>query len=113
MPGADQVALGMGLVDGNVGIAASGQFHLGAAGGIGRAGAALEHSGPGEQLRAVADGGHGFVGVEEVTYGRAHAFIATQIPGPRPPGMTRASYCSGFTSANVALSVKLWPGFSL
>ena len=33
--------------------------------------------------------------------------------GARPPGKTKASYCSAFTSSNVAFSEKLWPGFSL
>src|SRR5256885_11290448 len=59
----------MRLVHADVGIGATGQFDLGTAGRVGRAGAALEHAGAGQQLGAMADGGHGLVVVEEVAHG--------------------------------------------
>ena len=76
----------MGLIDRDVGIGAASQFHFGATGRVGGAGAALEHASAGQQLRAVADGGHRLVGVEEMAHGGAHAFITTQILGATTAG---------------------------
>lgn len=84
--GADQIAFGVRLVHADVGVGAAGQFDLGTAGRVGRAGAALEHAGAGQQLGAMADGGHGLVVVEEVAHGGAHGIVVAQVFGAASAG---------------------------
>lgn len=62
----DQVAVRDRVGDRNIGVDAAGKFDFRPAGGIGRAGAALQYAGGGKQLCAVADGGDWFSGIEEV-----------------------------------------------
>lgn len=84
--GGDEVAVGDGAVDGNVGVLALGHFHLGAAGGVGGAGAALQDTGGGQELGAVADGGHGLLRGEEVADDLQHAGVQAQVLGGAAAG---------------------------
>src|SRR2546429_4587251 len=52
--------------------------------------AALEHAGAGQQLGAMADGGHGLVVVEEVAHGGAHGIVVAQVLGAASAGDHRS-----------------------
>ena len=91
--GGDEVAVGVGVVEGGVGgdEFAAGELDLGFAGGIGADAAAFDDAGGGEELRAVADGGDGLFGCGEVLDDGEDAGRQAEVFGARPPGMTRAS----------------------
>ncbi|SCU77220.1 conserved hypothetical protein [Cupriavidus necator] len=77
--GSDEVAVGMGLVNGNIGIGAAGQLYLGRAGRVGGAGLAFEHACRGQQLGAVADRGDRLVRLGEVAHDLQHARVQAQV----------------------------------
>ncbi len=104
------VSDGFGHLQRSVDAAGGGDF--GSASGIGAARFALEDVGGGEELCGVADRGDGFFAeLKWRTISRTRE-LRRRYSGARPPGMTRASYDSGFMSSKVALSAKLWPRFS-
>ncbi len=74
-----QVAVGVGLVDRDVGVLAAGKAHFRRTGRVGRAGPAFQHAGCGQQLSAVADCGDRLVGAGEVTHDLQHAFVQAQV----------------------------------
>lgn len=81
----------MRLVDTNIRIVPAAQTHFRGAGGIGAAGAALQNTGGGQQLRAVADGGDRFTRGVECLYQFNNLLVQAQILRRRPPGITSAS----------------------
>ena len=79
--GGDQVAVGVGVVEGGIGgdELAAGQLDLGPASRIGAHAAALDHAGGRKQLRPVADGGDRLLHVGEVPHDLQHAGRQPQI----------------------------------
>ena len=69
----------MRLVDTNIRIVPTAQAHFRSAGGIGAAGAALQNTGGGQQLRAVADGGDRFTRGVECLYQFNNLLVQAQI----------------------------------
>lgn len=82
--GGDQIAVGDGLVNGDVGVASAGQFHLGTAGRVGGAQASFKHACSGQQLGAMAYCRDWLVGAEEVTDQRNHCVVHPQVFWPAP-----------------------------
>ena len=76
----------MGLIHGDVHVAAAGQLHLRPAGGIGAALAALERARGGEQLGTVTDRGNRLVGDIEVLHQRQHLGVQAQVLGRAAAG---------------------------
>ena len=74
-----QVTIRDRIGDRDIGIGAAGKLDFRPAGGIGRAGAALQDTCGSEQLRAMADGGNGFSGIEEVPDRFDNVCIEAQI----------------------------------
>ncbi|MNG07587.1 hypothetical protein D3C84_908960 [compost metagenome] len=77
--GGDQVALDVGLVHGNLHVAATGQLHFRPAGRVGAAFAAVEHTGGGQQLGAMAHRGDRLVGRIEGLHQGQHLGIQAQV----------------------------------
>jgi hypothetical protein len=75
----NELAIGNGIVDGDLRKLCAGKFDFGAACGIGRAFAPLDYPGCSEKLGAMADRGNRFVGVEEVADGLDHVRIEPKI----------------------------------
>lgn len=74
-----QVAVGVGLVDADLGVGAAGQAHFRRAGGIGRARAAFQDARGRQQLGAMADGGDRLSGLVESAHDLQHLFVQAQV----------------------------------
>src|SRR4029079_10416774 len=77
----DEVAVRDRVADGDIRVNAAGEFDFRAASGIGRAGAALEDTGCGKELSAVADRRYRLAGLEEVPDGFDDIRVEAQILG--------------------------------
>ena len=109
----DELAIGEGAghLDGDVG--AAGELDLGGAGWIGIDSLAGDDVRGGQQLRAVAERGDGFVGLVEVANDGEDFGVEAEVFRGASAGDDEARRSlAAWMSAKVALRVKLWPGFS-
>ena len=77
--GGDQIAIDVHLIDADLRIMAAAQPHLRRAGRVGAAGAAFQHPGRCQQLRAVANGGDRFFRGVKRLHQRDHVGIQAQV----------------------------------
>ena len=106
----DQPAVHMGLVHWNINIRAAGTGDIRPHRRISGAGSAFEDSGCGQQLCAVADGCNGLVRLRKVLHQLQHGRVQANVFRCPPAGNDQRV---ALTSAKVAFSTKLCPGFSL
>ncbi len=89
--GGDQIAVDVRLIDADLRIMTAAEPHLRRAGRVGAAGAAFQHSGRRQQLRAVANGGDRFFAASNACTSAITSGFRRRYSGARPPGIKSAS----------------------
>lgn len=89
--GGDQIAVDVRLIDADLRIMAAAQPHFRRAGRVGAAGAAFQHPGRRQQLRAVANGGDRFFRGVKRLHQCDHVGVQTQVFRRPAPGIKSAS----------------------
>ena len=84
--GRDELAIGDGVRDGDVGIRAARQFDFRRAGGIGGNALATDDIGGGQQLRAVAHGGDRLARIGKMAHGGDDFLVQAQVFGRAAAG---------------------------
>ena len=103
--GGDEIGVGDGGVDRDVGVFAARQFHFGRARGVRGNALAANHVGGGQQLRGRGRSRRSACRFGEMPHDLEHFGLSRRYSGARPPAIAERSYWRGSASSNVALSV--------
>lgn len=109
-PGADQIAVGVGLVYSDVGIDAANQRYFYFARRIGRASAVFEYTCASQPLRAMASRRDRLIGIKKVAHGGNHGWLVAQVFRPTATGNDQRIVLLWFDigKAGVQCEVVVW-----